>query len=441
MRTSFLVAVFSLAASAQAADKVTLEESTSDARTYAVSQAMRLTGTLSAPRPMAEPLKLKMNARASHAFVERRLPGRGRDAKALRALREYRYAKTETAIGSNHRSKKLADDRLRIVMQADDAGLTPWSPKGVLSFSDVELLQMPCDVLAVRGLLPPVAVAVGETWTPNSWALELLTGLDAVAKPAVKCKLDSADGTTAVVSIEGTLEGARDGAPTKLKLAGEFRFDRKRNFVSTVTFKQTEKSQPGPLSPALDIVATVTIARKPAADSQRLSDKLIKSIPLEPEGRLLGAKFTPTIGSSFVLSRGWHVVFDNREIAILRLLDRGNLIAQVNIKPLEKAAPGKHLSEREFQDSVRKTLGPELTAIVRAEQVKSKETGDKRFLYRVVADGSSNGKEMRWIYAICAAADGRQMTLVFAVEKKLIKQFGDRDVGFLLSAEFPANTK
>lgn len=440
MRTPPHVAVllgFALTTTAAARDKQTLEEPASDSRVFSVEQSMSLTGTLTAPRPKAKPLLLKMNAAAKHAFLERQLPGRGRELLALRALREYRSATTEIAIGSSRRSKKLGRDVRRIVMQGDAAGLVPWSPKQPLSFSDVELLKMPGDVLAARAFLPPLAVGVGETWSPNTWAVELLTGLDAVAKSDAECKLESVRGTTAVVSFRGKVEGARDGAATKLEISGEYRFDLKKNYLTSFTLTQKEKSSAGPVSPALDVVAKVRVRREVASDAGPLTEAAVKRIPLEPDGRLLGAVFSPAIGVKFLLPRNWHIFYDGSEMAILRLLDRGNLIAQVNIKPLKKAEPGKHVAEREFQQEIRDSLGSQLTSITTAEQVQAKEAGDKRFLYRVVADGSSNGVDMRWIYCLCASPEGRQISLMFAVEKKLLKQFGDRDVGVLLSAEFP----
>lgn len=438
---ALLIAVTLNAGSVAAKDKYTLEESVTDSRVFRVSQTMRLTGTLNAPRPKQKPLSLKMNAAASHAFLERRLPGRGRDAKALRVLREYRIAKTDTAVGSSNRTKQLSRELRRVVVQGDDTGLVAWSPKGSLSVSDVELLQMPGDALAARALLPSLAVAVKETWTPNSWALELVTGLDAAAKSDVTCRLESVKGNIAVISIAGKLEGARDGAPTKLELSGSLTFDLKRSFVTAFQLKQSEKSEPGPVSPALDVVANIHVRRDVSSDAGALTDKLVKAIPLDPKSRQLGVVYSPSLDAKFLLPRNWHVVYDNRELAILRLLDRGNLIAQVNIKPLKKAEAGKHVDPRDFQAEIRRSLGPQLTSLVSADKVAAKGTGDKRFLYRVVADGSQDGKEMRWIYALCAAPDGRQISLVFAVERKLIKPFGERDVDFLLGVAFPPASK
>ena len=35
-----------------------------------------------------------------------------------------------------------------------------------------------------------------------------------------------------------------------------------------------------------------------------------------------------------------------------------------------------------------------------------------------------------------AAPSGKQLSLVFAVEKKLVRQFADRDIGFALGLQF-----
>lgn len=419
------------------AESYRLNETSTDSRVYSVRQRMTVEGTLKAPRPEGKSLSLSMRGESTHAFLERRLSGTGRNAKALRSLRHYRSARTQVRVGRSQSDKRLASDRRLLVVQGTETGLLPYSPAGPLDHAEVDLLHMPGDVLALRAFLPDGKVAVGATWTPPNWAVLLVSGIDAVAKSDVTCKLKSAGKKTAVVTVTGKAEGARDGAPSTIRLSGEFTYDLGRGYIASASLKQAEKTDAGPVSPALDVQAAITVERSLAENPGPLSAEAAGRISLEPKPELLLQRFEPSAGVQFLIDRDWRVVFADKGVAILRLLDRGNLVAQVNIKMLPKAAAGKHVTERQFQDDVRKKLGPRLSSIVRADVLKPKQgPSDGRFLYRVTADGSENGIDMRWAYYLCAAPDGRQASLVFAVEKKLVKQLDERDAAFVLGVRF-----
>ena len=84
-------------------------------------------------------------------------------------------------------------------------------------------------------------------------------------------------------------------------------------------------------------------------------------------------------------------------------------------------------------------MGASLKSITKAEIF---EVPDERFLYRVTAVGQSNGIEMHWLYYLCAAPSGRQVSYVFAVETKLLERLGNRDLGIVSTLQFlPENSQ
>jgi len=450
-----LPALFPVEASAETYD---LSEPDNDSRVYDVQQTMSVSGTLKAPRPDDEPVSLKMTAEAKHAFLERRLSGRGRDAKAYRVLRHYQTVRMDVTVGREKQRKRFSEDARRLVMQGDDTGLTSYSPDGPLWYSDLESLHMPGDSLAAQTLLPSRKVSVGDEWTPESWTVQLLTDIDAAVKTEIRCRLQSVSNQQAVIKFFGQTEGARDSAPTVIKFSGTYTFDLKHSHIAALSLKQTEKSEAGPVSPAFDVTAEVSLQRQLADQPGELTDRAVRGIPLNPKPEQLRVRFSPSADATFLIDRDWHVVYHRAEMSILRLIDDGLLLGQVNIKPLERAEPGKHVPHDEFVADIRRNLGPRLNRIVKSERIRPKAPGprpkapgprpkapgprpggqpDDRYFFRVTAEGKANGIDVRWTYYLCAAPDGRQISLLFAVEKKLLKKFGDRDLGFVLGVRFP----
>ena len=443
-------AVLSLPAVA-AAQTFEIDEPVTDTRVFSVRQTMTLAGKLKAPLPGGKSIPLDMKGTVTQAFRERRLEGRGRDAKAYRMLRSYASARLQVTVAAERTEKSLSaasrpwmgeprriptGSRLMVV-HGGAAGLSVYSPSGPLTYDDLELLRMPGDSLSLLPLLPPGKTRVGNSWAPAGFAVQMLTGIDAVAKSTVTCKLKSAADGKAVITLAGKVEGARDGAPTSIDLDGEITYHLARNYVSGLKLTQKESSRPGPVSPALDITARIELHREPAADAGTLSPKSVAGVELEPKESLLKIRFQPVEGVTFLVDRGWHVTHHRDKLSILRLLKEGNLLAQATVRPLPDAAPGKHIAEEQFQKDITAALGKRVKSVVRAEQIKHKgRSDDRRFLYRVLVDGSDNGIAMRWHYYLCAAPDGRQLSLVFAVEKKLLGQLDDQDLGFVLGVEF-----
>jgi len=432
-----VVAVVWLCRDVAFAQKYQLDEPATDTRVYRVQQRMQLTGTLKTPLGDDKTLPLKMTGTAKHAFREIRLSGTGRDAKAFRVLRNYREADATVTVGGQQSRQRLRSTLRLMVVQGGNSGISLYSPSGPLDYSDVELLRMPGDSLSLLALLPPGKVAVGQTWAASSWAVQMMTGIHAVSKADLACKLKSVADDKAVIGFDGKAEGARDGAPTEITLKGEITYDLKRKHIAKLTLKQTETSRAGPVSPALDVTAKVTMHREITENAGPLSARGAGRIPLEPKPELLRVRFSPRPGIEFFISSDWHLFHQSRELSILRLVQEGNLVAQVTIRRLKTAAPGKHVPEEKFQRDIAASLGKRLKEIKKAEQIKLKgRDDDGRFLYRVIAEGSDNDIAMQWRYYLCAAASGRQVSLVFAVEKKLIEQFSDADLGFVLGVRF-----
>ena len=410
-----------------------LEERADDNRVFRINSHVTVSGSLETAAGGGKSVSHDLKVDARLKYRERRLSGTGRDAEALRSLRQYESAQATINVAKQITSSRLRNSRRQIVAQGRREGIELASPSGPMTFGELELLHTPGDVMAIRSMLPQGAVAIGDDWDTNSWTIQMFTSTEAVLESELKCKLDSIVKDVAKVTIHGSIKGATDGASTDIKLSGHYLFDLKRSFITQLELEQKEKRSVGPVTPGMDIVARVLLKRALAADEGPLDDATVASIPLEMDESLLMLELRTPWNLQFQHGRGWHIFHQSGRVAVLRLLDKGSLIAQCNISKIADAKPGRHTSEEQFQKDIRTALGEKLKEVAQAELLTR---DDKEFRYRVTAVGESNGLAMTWLYYLCADQSGHQVAFVFAVETKLLDQLGNRDLGMIQSLQF-----
>ncbi|MGH7129484.1 MAG: hypothetical protein ACREIV_13020, partial [Planctomycetaceae bacterium] len=187
------------------------------------------------------------------------------------------------------------------------------------------------------------------------------------------------------------------------------------------------------VSAGLDVTAKAVVTRRLADSPGPLTDTAARSVPLEPQPQSYRLGFQSPWNVTFEYERGWHVFHNSAQVAVLRLLDQGSLIAQCNITQVPAAPAGRHTPPERFQADIRSSLGESLREITAAEPLLSR---DGRYLFRVIAEGQANDVEMVWIYYLVADASGRQLSFVFAVEKGLREKLAGRDRDIISSLEF-----
>jgi hypothetical protein len=227
--------------------------------------------------------------------------------------------------------------------------------------------------------------------------------------------------------------GATAGSSGKVDLHGWYLFDLKAKLLTHAEIEQSEERTVGPISPGLKVSAKTVVARAASSDSESLTQEAVSAVPLDPPVALTRLQFHAPWNIELTHDRDWHIFQQNPQIAVLRLIDQGSLIAQCNLTPIRAAAPGQHVSVNQFQDDIRTSLGPRFKSIEKSEQIP---TEDGRFLYRVAVAGEANKSPITWIYYLCAAPNGSQTSSVFAVDSSLTKRLGDRDLEMMKSLKF-----
>ncbi len=428
------------------AEAVTLQESDDQKRVTRNELTVQTTGFVFTSATKDKSQKHVLEATAQFVFHERRLPSGGRDAMALRAVRDFEKATLATSVSGLKTESTLPSANRVVVASGSEAGVWSYSPAGHLGRETMDLLELPGDPLALQPLLPTEAVEVGAKWAAPSWAVQLLGSLEAVQKGELNCELASREAGRAVIQIEGKILGQRYGSNTDERIAGKITFDEKAQLIQGATLTYTIKANIGTVSPGIDARVEVSLARQVVAASGALTDPLVESIPVSPPESvsMLALDATPW-KVQLLHDRNWHLfqsVFEGAaQVVILRLMENGGLICQCNIAQFPTAPPGQHTPLEQFEGDIERSLGKHFKAIAARDKLP---TDDGRLIYRVVVEGVNtlvSDKEsvevpMEWHYYLCAAPTGRQLRFVFTIEPKLVEQLGERDAEMVKSLRF-----
>lgn len=438
------IALFSiqLAASfAEAADKSEIKEEPNDSRVFTISARLDVAGKVF-PQPGPKNA-LKLQVAGQFGYAERRLAGTGRDAEAFRTVRRYDEAKAQIEVGDQPSQRALREAARLIVAHGQRDGIQAFSPSVPLTPDEVDLLHLPGDNLSALALLPETTVEPGDTWKLPDWAIQVLTSLEALEKGAVSCRFESVKNGSARIEFNGEATGAVLGASANIKVEGHLLYDMEQKYIKRLELAQTETRDVGTISPGLDVIAKIVLTRTPVEQPRHLTDKEIAELPLEPNPATLLLMFdAPDWAVRLYPERNWHLFHKTSTVAVFRLLEKGSLIAQCNLRRLDPAEPGKHLPEDQFQTDIERTLGKNFRQFLQSDKI---QTRDGLFVLRVVASGAIEKKNdknavesipMQWIYYLVAHPDGRQMAFVFTVEPDRLEILKSRDMSLISSLEF-----
>jgi hypothetical protein len=134
-------------------------------------------------------------------------------------------------------------------------------------------------------------------------------------------------------------------------------------------------------------------------------------------------------------TRDWQLTAVTENHAVLRLLDRGDFIAQVSVTPWDKANKGEHLSPEKFKEAMANTSGWQPERELQAGVVPA---SDGRWIYRLSAQGKLQGVEVMQNFYLVAAPTGEQVVLTFTLAPKQADKLGARDLSMAGSIELPA---
>jgi hypothetical protein len=265
-----------------------------------------------------------------------------------------------------------------------------------------------------------------------------LVGLDAVHRSNLECKLDRVEKGLAIVHCQGAISGAAGGVSSEITVAAKYSFDTQRKRISWLAMTLREKRALGHAHPGLEVTARVQMAVEKKSNVPALHDSVLADLNLKADEPVRLLEFrSPTGGFETLLDRRWHVMIEREDVSVLRLVDRGDLIAQCNISALPQLETGETFSMVDFQQDVKRALADHFGEFVTASE---SVTDSGLHIMRVVTTGKISELSIDWVYYHLTDDQGRRASCVYTYESELADRFGASDQSLLSSFRFVDKT-
>ncbi len=348
------------------------------------------------------------------------------------AIRYYNKAEAQIRIGKGGVKPRLRDERRLIVAKNSDR-LRYRAPQGPIRRTELDLLRAQGDSLALAELLPTEAVAIGDTWTPTAGSWAKVMALDSVTQTDVEFTLSERESALAVIEFSGVLDGAVGGVATEIRLRGKMNVDSELNEITWFAISTKEKRAISAAEPGVEATGRLRVAIRPRAKNAKLADSAIAGLPTDvgPATRILELE-SEKIGFTLVHDPRWRLMIERPDVAILRMVEDGDVLAQCSISRLTARPVDKPFGLVEFQRDIQLALDKHFGQFIETQQYET-ESGQK--VIRVTASGIVSEVPIHWIYFHLTDNHGERLSLAFTLDAKLVERFGGADRTLVNSLE------
>jgi hypothetical protein len=425
---------------------------TTQAQTYDLTEAPPADGTTRVQVKMilegkvkvfqeGQAVTLNQAATASHEFVER-VKKAGPDGLPVTAARLYQTARVSIRVGEDKTERTIRPERSLIVAQRSKDTLIAYCPKGALTREELETIDH-IDTMSIPGLLPGKKVNAGETWKVTNSVAQCLCHFDGLTEQDLTCKLESVTGNVAYVTFGGTATGIDLGASIKLTVRGNYRFDQASRRLTQFQWEQKEERDQGPASPGSQGEVTFGVTRTVTDSVPGLSDIALAVAPLDqdpPPARVTNLEHRDAKGRyELTHARDWTLVANDGPFLILRLMNRGEFVAQATIRPWKKADAGTHVAPDDFRAEMQAAPNWEQEKELSAEELKADAKG--YWIYRVCSQGQLNDLEVMQYFYLVAGPSGEQVLITFTITPSQASKLESRDLDLVRGLTLPSGTQ
>jgi hypothetical protein len=429
-----LAAALPQGAAAQSGEKLTLAAQHRPGELSRVELALQVGGDVNFVGDDGKGTKLPMSVVANLKYDEALL-ALDKSGRPSRSVRYYDEARAVIKIDKGGEKPALDPSRRMIVAErAGEGACELYCPSEPLLREELDLLDVPGSSLALDGLLPKTPVALGDKWKADSAAFAPLLCLDAVAYSEVECVLDENKDGLAGVSAAGLISGAVDGISTEIQIKIKYRFDQRARRINYLAMLVKEKRAAGHIGPGLDTVAKLVVQVLPVAQSQKLTAEVARQVPPKTTPELLALGYTPP-GGQFHLAydRRWYLTNSDAKLAVMRLLDRGELVAQCNVSALPVVP--KPVTLAQFQRDVERSLDKNFGQFTAASQ----SINDLGYaVFRVEVQGKVSEIPIEWIYYLVQDRQGHRVSLAFTLDQARLERFAAADTAIVSAIRLTA---
>lgn len=353
---------------------------------------------------------------------------------SIASLRFYRDLEGTLTIAKSANKPEIAQARRWICAKLDAEGRAYFSPVEPLEREEHDLVDVPGNPLALNRLSPGKSLKIGETWKHENTVLESILGIDKILEQtAVESKLLEVKDGVAIISLTGGIVGSVLSVKTQIQLQAKYNIDLKSHQVTWIAMGLTEKREVSAAQPGYESTTRIRLATMPIEMVAELDDANAERVKLDDPlaGKLLTFESSKG-GFHFVHDARWHSMIDRPDGSVLRLVDRGDLVAQCTVTDLPKLSPGQRTSLDAFVNEIKAKLGKSLAAI---GDTNESTTESGLTLQRVSATASADGVSVSWIYYLAIREDGRRVALMFTHDATMAERFAACDTTIVSSLQ------
>lgn len=416
------------------AQPVPLTEAVQPGDCFRVEMDMKLVGQLKVSQ-QGSTNRLKLEATGTLALVEKVLSATT-DRLADKVARQYETARARILVGIEKSERTLRPERRLVVAQRHKDAPLVYSPTGGLTRDESDLTAQHFDTLFLTGLLPPKAVAAGDTWKVPSHVMQALCNFEGVTEQDVTGTLTEVKEAVATLTFTGTATGIDGGALVKAKVAATATYDRTSKRLVRLEWQQDDERDQGPVSPASTLKTNWTLTRKPVAVPESLNEVALVGVPdgFSPPAALTALEHRDRDSRYRLLyARDWHIVGNTANHLVMRLMDRGDFLAQVTLAPWAKGPTGKPIPAEELKDVVRRTPG----WVPEQELQAGPVPGLGNQVQRLAVAGKLDGVAVVQNFYLVTGPTGAQVIVTFTMTPKQVEKFGARDLNLIGGLEVP----
>ena len=291
------------------------------------------------------------------------------------------------------------------------------SIKNMLNQKEYELLQTAADPLSLPMLFSKKQAKVGDNWKPNLDALAKFLNVDKIITTDVKMNLKAVDKGKARVYVSGGVTANQYDVTSAISLAGYAVIDVKTNLVQSVKLSTDERCPPGQISPGFEGRTRIDVSFKHGVENPALSNKALAEV-MSSSRIAQRLKFESEQGKYRIsYDPRWKLIAGESDTAIMRFIDKGELLSQCTVVMLPRRAANQPLTLAKYKREIARVIEPDDGAkLVKSDEVVTK-TGVKAM--SIVVASEEDGLPVNWIYYHLQAEDGRQMTFVFTLAESV----------------------
>lgn len=397
---------------------------------------LEVTGTLELDPSGQNPTTSPFGVSANFEFVERTVQA----DEFWWTGRSFTQASARITVGRGSTNSSLSQPEevvIESLEQRDDrqVALSVTRPSHPLTLDEMELVKLQAISPAISTWFSSLRdKGLTDSWTPDSWSVAAALAIDVVTDNQIRCRVKRRQAGQAEIEVRGTVVGTAGDVGTEITLLGTCKVDEATGRMRMANWEIQEKRALGPATPGFTARTRLELtdlgtgawddAQEQTFQQARASHSSTSSNLLVFESKHQGIRLEH--------SPQWNVIADSSNVAILRLVDQGDLISQAHVTRLQPLPAGTKLTAATYRQDVAAAIGEGRGTIVDVSEFQTPRGYDG---LRANVSAEVSGIAVQWIYMHVSDSQGRRVGWIFTTEQDRIDRLGIEDQTLVDSME------